>query len=143
MMMRLRKRTIILVSLLYIVFILLAFLYVFGFPPFYRVVQSTISEVNSNPGFWVGKRVRVGGLLTGPLLYIPEEVLPYNYRLYDSNKAEAIGVLWKDHYSDENQTVWVVGVVKTEHASSLWPGQYGKDESFIDAETVTPKLAQP
>jgi hypothetical protein len=104
----------------------LAFLPLLFYPlfalPFNQGFPVTISELNSNPMFWLGKRVRVQGLLVGPLVYIPEAVPPYNYALYDTQTKESFGILWKDdgrHLSDKN--VWVMGIVKRERG----PGTFG------------------
>lgn len=109
-------------------------------PPFYQAFPSTISELSSNPMFWLGKRVRVRGLLIGPLVYIPEAVPPYNFALYDPESKESFGILWKDHdYSLSNKNVWVIGIVKRERA----PGVFGIEAYFIEAEVIVPKPMEP
>jgi hypothetical protein len=105
-------------------------------PPFYSVIPLTISEFNSNPEFWLWKRVRVQGVLVGPLAFIPEAVPPYNYALYDPVMRESMGILWKNpDGSLDGKNVWVIGVVKKERA----PGVFGKEAYFIEAEMIVRK----
>lgn len=109
-------------------------------PPFYPVFPLTISEFNSNPEFWLGKRVRVQGVLVGPLVFIPEAVPPYNYALYDPAMRESIGILWKNaDDSLDGKNVWVIGAVKKERAR----GTFGIEAYFIEAEMIVRKPIEP
>jgi len=112
----LKDRTIILivlVSLLPTLIVASVLLYLFGFIPLSQAVPLSISQINSDPEFWVGKRVSVQGILKGPLIFIPERVPPYNYLLRDPNTQASIGVLWKEYgTSFEGKTVTVVGIMR-------------------------------
>ena len=113
--MTLSKKRIILLCLFCIILLAVMFLYVFGYLPFYR--ELSISDICSNPEFWVGKRVCIQGVLTGPYIYIPEEVPPYIYILEEPQNGKRIGITWKeglDFHPWEfiDKKVRVVGVVK-------------------------------
>jgi len=129
----LRKRAIGLVSVLCAVFGVFVFLYLFGFPPFYRVVPLTISELKSSPDFWIGKRVLVQGVLTGPLIFIPEDVPPYNYVLQDPDTEETIGILWTGHdISLNKKNVTVIGVLRLGYTHPF----SARTVYYIEAETI-------
>jgi len=104
--------------------------------PFNQAIALTFSDIYSNPGFWLGKRVRLEGILVGPLTYYPEAVPPYNCMLYDPDLQETIGIRWKNpDYGLDGKNVWVIGVLKKERA----PSSFGIEADFIEAEIIVPK----
>jgi len=140
-MMKLRTRTIALICLLPIIVGVIVdvsmFLYMFGFPPFYRVVPLTISQINSIPEFWVGKRVCVQGILRGPYVFIPEAAPPYNYVLEDVSTQEIIGILRKGHSANNvDKNVWVIGVVRKGYTRPL----IIRLVYYVEAEMIVPSV---
>jgi hypothetical protein len=105
-----------------------SFLYMFGFPPFYRTVPLTVDQLAISPSSWVGKRVSVEGSISEHIIIMPEFQPPYNCMLSALPPAQAyFGVLWKNPDPNLNyQNVTVVGIVK-----------YGMDRYYyIEAEDV-------
>lgn len=69
----------------------------------FSAIETSITEINSNPSAWVNRKVVVEGKLVGPLGYIPETTPPWNYELYGLN-----------------ETVETVGKPETVHIGILW-----------------------
>jgi len=133
MVVKLKKSKIALISLLYAALMVFVFLYLFGFQPINRTVPLTISQLCSNPEFWVSKRVSLQGILRGPLVFIPEEVPPYNYFVEDPSTLGTIGVLWKAYNSVlEEKNVIVVGVVRKGYTRPL----IVRTVYYLEAETI-------
>ena len=98
-------------------------------------IDTTISEVVSNPEAWVNKKVRVNGTMIGPFIYIPERVPPYNYGLQDkNNRTIEIGVLYSGEVQENSPHVTVIGIVKAGYTSGL---QGGDLVYYIEAEKVS------
>jgi len=113
----------------------LIFLYWLGFPPFYRVVPVTVSQLNALPWFWLGKRVSVQGRLHTMLVHIPEEVPPYNCLLFDLDTESGIGVRWEEpDRSLGGRNVTVIGIMTRGATGGLIGGRL---VYFVDAEKVT------
>jgi hypothetical protein len=92
----------------------------------------------------VNKLVVVEGKLYGPLVFIPESMPPYNYKLYRSNEtietigrkgSVSIGVLWNgQHDPNFGNIKRVVGIVREGH----WLYLYGEHPIcyYIEAKKI-------
>ena len=94
--------------------------------------ETTILEIVSNPEAWVDKRVKIDGMMTGPLISIPEVKPPYNYWLQDKdNRTITIGVKYPGEMLD--QYVTVTRTVQAGYAEGLM----GRDLIYyIEAERI-------
>jgi hypothetical protein len=133
---KMKKRWILVVCSVCVLFAVmrtLVFLYWFGFPPFYRTVPVTIQQLKALPEFWVGKRVMINGVLSGPLATIPEVRYPYGRLLYDPvSMSEYIGV--SGQVSDfAYKNVTLIGVMAKGYTGGLLGGEA---VFFIEAEIV-------
>jgi hypothetical protein len=130
------KRKIVVALVLFVAFSADMFLYVFGYV-FYG--GNSVAGIWLNPDFWVGKRVRVSGVLRGSFMYIPEEVSPYEYLLEEPQTGCKIGLVWKGNVSlnvweFEDHNISVVGVVKKGFTGPL----ICRTVYYIEAEETTP-----
>jgi hypothetical protein len=116
---------------------------IYEFFPHIFAIETSIGEINSNPSAWVNKMVVVEGKLCGPMVFIPEAMPPWNYKLFGSNETIEtigeketvnIGVLWngKGDYNMENTRV--VGVVR----EGRWVYLYGERPVcyYIEAKRI-------
>jgi hypothetical protein len=120
---------------------LVLYLYVFGFPPFNRIVSLTLFQLTRSVWLWEGRTVRVPGYLLCSFPKIPEQSFPYNCYLKDSqdshNLDDLIGVKWKEvDWSLDEKKVTVVGVIRT----GYWGYFKASDKLtfYIEAKTVEP-----
>jgi hypothetical protein len=116
----------------------LSFLWLLGFPPFYRTVPVTIRELQFTREFWIGKRVNMNGRIAREL-FILENVPPYNCLLKDPNSNADIGVYWSNSDSTVSlnwKNVTVVGVMRKgyTHACCGWIPSL---VYYIEAESIT------
>jgi len=103
---------------------------IYEFFPHIYAISTSIGEINSNPSAWVNKMVVVEGKLYGPLVFIPESMPPYNYKLYGSNEtietigrkgSVSIGVLWNGQHDPNFGSIKrVVGIVREGRWLYLW-----------------------
>lgn len=116
-----------------VILAVVSLLFVLGFPPFIRPERVTVYQLIAEPNSWLGKRVSVEGKIWS-VMFIPEEVGPYNYVVGPPNAR--FGVVWKN--ADPlllDQNVQVVGIVKY---GSAEPGNpFFKFDYYIEAEGVT------
>lgn len=94
--------------------------------------ETTVLEIVSNPEALVDKRVRVDGIMIGPLISIPEVKPPYNYWLQDKdNRTISIGVKYSGEMLD--QYVIVIGTVKAGYTEGTMGGDL---VYYIEAERI-------
>lgn len=141
-----KKRTIVLVlsvCSLWVVLEVLSFLWLLGFPPFYRTIPVTIRELQFTREFWIGKRISVNGRIALQL-FILENVPPYNCLLKDPNSDADIGVYWSNSDSAVSfnwKNVTVVGMVRKgfTHACCGWIPSLAY---YIEAESITLRYSE-
>lgn len=96
--------------------------------------ETTISGIVSDLESWVNKRVRVNGIMIGPLMSIPEVKLPYNCWLQDEdNRTITIGVKCSEEMLENSQYVTVIGTVKAGYTEGLMGGDL---VYYIEAEKI-------
>ena len=130
-----RKGVIIaLVCSLCAVAVLSSVIYFLGFPRSNRYTRVTLSELESDPESWLGKRVCVSGTLRCGLMYIPEAIPPYNCVLSSFNNTESVGVQTRVYNEYDDRNVTVFGIFTQGRTGPLivrWV-------NYIHAESVLP-----
>lgn len=105
-------------------------------------IDTTISQIVSNPEVWVNKRVRVKGTINElGLLRIPGfmNIPPYNYELEDKdNRTIRIGVLYSGEIQDTPANAIVIGVVEEGATIGIIDGERAGISwvHFIEAEKM-------
>ncbi len=105
-----RSMSIIVIAIASALVVIVPLFGVFGFPLYPVPVPVTVDELNTNPGFWVGRTVIVEGQIRF-MLSIPEDKL--KFLLVLRSEDGIIGIDFKNPgFSVYDQNVTVIGTVK-------------------------------
>jgi predicted PurR-regulated permease PerM len=102
-----------------------------------NVTVATVDDIALNASAWLNKTVILEGRLSGPIVYAPEMVPPYDYLLFRynetfENSTVSVGLTWNSVFNDyELANAVVIGVVRFVSSNEFHTGG-----NFIETESA-------